>query len=267
VKVSVFKGDVPPPGPLAKLTPMIARVLVRDLLSKRELVSTPDECIACGVPFLETKTYGISLYETKNLKLSRSQLTFDVDQLTQANRTTLSTLLDFAVSDYIYSGNGFVWAGGKGSRVPNISIFKWTDPADGERFTQAVNLLIYEAHKSTATPDDLASFETIAKNWRENPASRPKPNDEMTRNRVLAEQAINEKDLVRALMHYEQGLEAFPTWPEGWFNAAFLYGELGEYEGAASRMRRYLALMPEAPDAAAAREKIIIWDDKAKRGQ
>jgi hypothetical protein len=30
-------------------------------------------------------------------------------------------------------------------------------------------------------------------------------------------------------------------------------------------MRHYLVLMPDAPDAKAAREKVIIWEDKAKK--
>ena len=58
---------------------------------------------------------------------------------------------------------------------------------------------------------------------------------------------------------------AFPPWAAGWFNAALLYGEFGEYEYAADRMKRYLLLVPDAPDAKAAREKMIVWEEKAKQ--
>ena len=82
--------------------------------------------------------------------------------------------------------------------------------------------------------------------------------------RVLAEQAFRERDFPAAVENYEKGIAMYPAWAEGWFNAALLYGELGEYEYAAKRMKIYLSLMPDAADAKAAREKVIIWEEKAK---
>lgn len=263
VKVSVVKGDPPPAGPYAKLTVPIARVIVRDLLNKRELVSTQDSCIACGVPFLETKFYGTTLFETKDLKFSKDKITFTVEQLHREKRTTLSPSIDLKSSDYASVGNTAVWGTGKGFRV-GPSILAWKDPADAERFVQAINLLIYEARRASPPADDLAAFTEASRQWREAPVSRPTPPEELTKHRVLAEQAIKDNDLVKALLHYEQGLEIFPTWPEGWFNAALLYEGVREYEAAANRIRRYLILTPDAPDAAAAKEKLIIWEDKAR---
>ena len=43
-----------------------------------------------------------------------------------------------------------------------------------------------------------------------------------------------------------------------------LYEALEDFASAADRMKNYLAFMPDASDARAAREKIIIWEDKAK---
>jgi predicted TPR repeat methyltransferase len=82
---------------------------------------------------------------------------------------------------------------------------------------------------------------------------------------VLAENAFKEQDLVGAVEHYEAAVQAYAMWPEGWFNAALLYEALGDYEYAANRMRHYLELAPDAPDARAARDKVIVWDDKARR--
>ena len=48
---------------------------------------------------------------------------------------------------------------------------------------------------------------------------------------------------------------------------ALLYGETSEYALAADRMKHYLELMPNSPDAAAARDKIVIWEDKAANGK
>lgn len=51
-------------------------------------------------------------------------------------------------------------------------------------------------------------------------------------------------------------------WPEGWFNLALLYAEVNDYEYAIHSMQRYLELVPDAFDAAAARNKMIVCQDK-----
>jgi predicted TPR repeat methyltransferase len=62
-------------------------------------------------------------------------------------------------------------------------------------------------------------------------------------------------------------LVIFPTWPEGQFNLAFLCGETGDYGCAVEHMQDYLELVPDAPDAQAAKDKLIIWKDKLNSGQ
>ncbi len=54
-------------------------------------------------------------------------------------------------------------------------------------------------------------------------------------------------------------------WPAGWFNLAIIYAEQNNYAEATDRMKHYLELLPDAPDAKDAREQMIIWEDKAKR--
>jgi hypothetical protein len=57
-------------------------------------------------------------------------------------------------------------------------------------------------------------------------------------------------------------LDIFPTWPEGQFNLATLAGEKKYYELAVLHMKEYLELVPDSPDAQAAKDSIIIWRDK-----
>jgi tetratricopeptide (TPR) repeat protein len=68
-----------------------------------------------------------------------------------------------------------------------------------------------------------------------------------------------------AIEHYEAGLEAQPMWPVGWFNLALIYAEQNNYVDAADRMKHYLELASDAPDAQSAREQMTIWDDKARQ--
>jgi hypothetical protein len=53
-------------------------------------------------------------------------------------------------------------------------------------------------------------------------------------------------------------------WPEGWFNAALVAGELGEYPEAVEFMQNYLELVPDAKDAQSARDQLEIWKMKAQ---
>jgi tetratricopeptide (TPR) repeat protein len=106
------------------------------------------------------------------------------------------------------------------------------------------------------------AFRTQAAQWRALP-TKPELPEEARKQRVLGESYLREKDFPGAIEHYELGVKAYPTWPEGWFNLALLYGETGSYAQASDRMKHYLELMPDSPDAPSARDKIVIWDDKA----
>lgn len=255
---SVSKGNLPPGGAM-RMHPGIARVLLGDLLKKRSLYSGRHGAI----------------FESKDIRVTREYLSIEFDSSDGMTRKTNQAKAVFKQLDYVRCGASksegvsYVWPGHKDgaffSAIPwgNL-LLRWKDERDAQRFAEALNRMVYEAHAGKPGADDFASFAAAAKAWRENPGSRPKPPEGWERYRVLAEQSIREKEFVAALENYEMGLESFPTWPEGWYNAALLYAELGEYGYAADRMRRYLELMPDAPDAQAAREKIIIWEDKAR---
>lgn len=79
---------------------------------------------------------------------------------------------------------------------------------------------------------------------------------------MLAENAVQEKDAVKAIAEYTAALTIYPTWLEGQFNLALLCVDTGDYNAAVGHMQAYLELMPDAPDARAAKDKLIIWRDK-----
>jgi len=110
--------------------------------------------------------------------------------------------------------------------------------------------------------DELARFHQQAVAWR-TLTVKPEMSEAARKQRVLAESYLREKDFKGAIEHYEAGVQEFSSWPEGWFNLALLYGETGDYAKAANRMNHYLELAPDSPDAASARDKVVIWEDKA----
>jgi tetratricopeptide (TPR) repeat protein len=109
-------------------------------------------------------------------------------------------------------------------------------------------------------------FQPAAAAWRALP-TKPPLSQEADRHRVLAENAIEEKNLGAAVNHYVAALQIQPMWPTGWYNLALILAELNDYTGAADCMRRYLELTPDAPDAKSCREQSFIWDDKAQSQQ
>jgi hypothetical protein len=114
------------------------------------------------------------------------------------------------------------------------------------------------------TPGARAAFHEQAAAWRAL-AVKPELSEEVHKQSLLAESYLREKDFKGSIEHYELGVKACSTWPEGWFNLALLYGETGEFAQAADRMKHYLELMPNSPDASVARDKIVIWEDKAAK--
>jgi hypothetical protein len=138
-------------------------------------------------------------------------------------------------------------------------VFYWTDATAAQEFADAFNRLLYAAYQN----EEFATFAAAAKSWRENPV-KPPLSPEADRHRILAENAIKEKNLDGAVEHFESALEIQPMWPAGWFNLALIYAEQNNYADATDRMKHYLELVPDAPDAKDAREQMIIWEDKAK---
>lgn len=57
-------------------------------------------------------------------------------------------------------------------------------------------------------------------------------------------------------------LEIYPTWPAEQFDLALVLRELNRFSEAIQHMQNYLELVPNAPDAQAAKDKMIIWKDK-----
>ena len=146
--------------------------------------------------------------------------------------------------------------------------FGWHDPGSdtcsadcmhaAESFAAAINQLRALA-KDTDPP--LRTFPQRAAAWRALATKPPIP-EEVRVQRLLAENAIKENNPGEALNHYENGIELYPTWPEGNFNAALIAAELKFFTDAIEHMQAYLELMPDAPDAQAARDKIVIWRSK-----
>jgi tetratricopeptide (TPR) repeat protein len=134
------------------------------------------------------------------------------------------------------------------------------DAAVAESLAVALNHLRVFAGEKGAK---LREFPQRAAAWRALPSKPPVP-EEVRVQRLLAEDAVKQNKPGEALNCYETGLEIYPTWPQGRFNAALIAAELGLYEDAIEHMQAYLELAPDASDGQSTRDQIVIWQHKAK---
>jgi tetratricopeptide (TPR) repeat protein len=128
-----------------------------------------------------------------------------------------------------------------------------------ESFAAALNRLRALANDNGAA---LREFRQKAAAWRALADKPPLP-EAVRVQRLLAEDAVKQKEPEEALNRYEEGLTICPTWPQGHFNAALISASLGFYDEAIEHMQAYLELVPDAQDAQSARDQIAIWRYKA----
>jgi tetratricopeptide (TPR) repeat protein len=117
------------------------------------------------------------------------------------------------------------------------------------------------ALKSPAIGDDEALFQEAARNYRAL-AAKPQLPEAAHRFAVQAEGAVRDKDFDGAARFYMLALGIAPWWPEGHFNRALVLSEIEDFSEAIFEMKRYLTLVPNAPNARAAQDKIYDWERK-----
>jgi tetratricopeptide (TPR) repeat protein len=143
----------------------------------------------------------------------------------------------------------------------------WNSLERNEAVSLAAAFYVLKRYAEGYKPEDeealFADFQQKAKAWRVLTVKPALPED-VQRCRVMAEDAFNNKDFEKALKYYKKGLAIEPLWPQGQFNAALLEGELHCFKSAAIHMKSYLELAPDAANAKVAREKMYLWEEKAR---
>jgi tetratricopeptide (TPR) repeat protein len=131
-----------------------------------------------------------------------------------------------------------------------------------QTFLAVIIFLICAPAFAADTDNANDPFQDIVTNYR---AANPKPRlpEDAYKFKVQAEFAVQEKQFDKAVELYGKALEIAPWWPEGHFNRALILGETKKYDEAMSEMKRYLLLVPDAPDARAAQNKIYQWESVA----
>ncbi len=144
------------------------------------------------------------------------------------------------------------------STQPEINIYRiWS----GDGIANALYVFKQNAikvEKDIAEYD--ANFAVSLTGYRKKAVSNAALPEEANRYKVQAEGAVRDKEFYDAADFYAEALKIVPWWPAGRFNRALVLGETGEYGEAIREMKHYLQLVPDAPNARAAQDKIYDWE-------
>lgn len=145
----------------------------------------------------------------------------------------------------------------------NVRI-NWTQATTGlpNRLASAIHALQQEAERF-ASAEEETRFQQALAQYRATGSKPQSPRGDVNRLLDEAQAAVKARDFLGATELYLQAGEMSPAWPACHFNAALVLGEMGDYEFAMREMNRYLALVPGAPNAHAAQQRIYEWEHKA----
>lgn len=156
-----------------------------------------------------------------------------------------------------YSGR--IWATGKDGKDSKL-IDIYGDESDLIRAANALYVLKQNAIRQKKELDEFdASFATSLADYRKKAAANAALPEEANKYKVQAEGAVRDKAFNDAADLYAEALKIAPWWNVGHFNRALVLGETGDYELAKREMSYYLQLVPDAPNARAAQDKIYDW--------
>jgi tetratricopeptide (TPR) repeat protein len=112
--------------------------------------------------------------------------------------------------------------------------------------------------------DTAAIFDAVAANFQAAPQSYALP-EAVRELKVQAEMAVEKGRFLDAVDRFSKALAISPWWPAGHYNLALMYGELNMPALAVAEMKKYLKLVPQAPNARAAQDMIYRWRDPSAR--
>jgi tetratricopeptide (TPR) repeat protein len=127
---------------------------------------------------------------------------------------------------------------------------------------EVADLLFYMQHQYAVKyyAEDLENFRLLAQKYQS--ASEKQILNEEQRKLFVQGNAMNKLlDYDNALIYYDKAFSLNPvSYPEGYYNYALIAALAEKYELAILNMQKYLLLMPGAPDAVSARDKIYEWE-------
>jgi tetratricopeptide (TPR) repeat protein len=134
-------------------------------------------------------------------------------------------------------------------------------------FLRTVKYILYEKPQIDRTMDsiriaDSIQFSISAKEYRAMP-EKPSVTEEQRKFIVQANMFNEGKNYSKAIELYKKVIEiSAVSYPAAYYNLALLEAQISRYKDAIFNMKKYLLLVPDAPDVRAAQDKIYEWEAK-----
>jgi tetratricopeptide (TPR) repeat protein len=108
----------------------------------------------------------------------------------------------------------------------------------------------------------LANFQKVVSDYSAK-SEKPVQTEEQRKYIVQANSFNQGKNYLKAIDLYEKAVSLDPvSYPAAYYNLALLHAQIGNYRNAVLNMKKYLLLVPAAPDARSAKDKIYEWEIK-----
>jgi hypothetical protein len=134
--------------------------------------------------------------------------------------------------------------------------------ADAQGIADALKVLVLDSRRDLdgLLTGKYQKFLGLCQTWLGKP--QPPLPEEARQHQLLAEDAAGRNDLDKAMDEYDKVIGAAPCWAEARRRDALLEGQTGWYFAAVQDMKKYLLLVPDAPDAQAMRDQITVWNGR-----
>ncbi|MDP3352880.1 MAG: hypothetical protein Q8S44_03985 [Flavobacteriaceae bacterium] len=199
--------------------------------------------------------YNILITDLKNNISFASKDISVLDERIEFRRKTQQFILNFPdILDRAISVKGFTVTIDK-----YLSISLNRDIKDAQSFADDLYYIQRQLIKKRFALN-LEKFEPIADQYAALKVKPPVSEDQ--RKLIVQANSLNQqKQYAKAVEFYVKAIQLDPTaYPAGYYNIALLDAQLGYFENAIFEMKKYLMLMPNAPDARSAQDKIYEWE-------
>jgi len=187
-----------------------------------------------------------------------------------AQTVTLVTLLPDSIAvSYAPSPNAYTEAAWKisysGYQDGHTYFWLWSgwSQSDAQQIADALRVLVLDSRQNMdqVFAGKYQKFLQLCQAWFGSKTPAPFP-EEARQHQLLAEDAVSRNDLDKAMDEYDAATGVAPCWAEGRRQNALLEGQTGWYFVAVQNMKKYLLLVPDAPDAQAMRDHIVVWNGR-----
>ena len=134
---------------------------------------------------------------------------------------------------------------------------------DAQQMADALRVLVLEArrHVDAELATRYQKFLGLCGTYLSSKTTAPVP-EEARQHQLLSQDAASRGDNDRALDESDKAVDAAPCWAQARYQAAQLEAQVGYYPIAVQNLKKYLLLYPDAPNAQAARDQILIWNGR-----